>query len=204
MYDGNQLRCTDTGIAESWSILLDHLKQLWTIALNHSTQSVTYQLSGFVTLQTELSHQCVSSIDSLAEVHVVCVNHCTGGIGHGVGSMTFQSCGNSGYLVLFSQFRIIASPCFRCLIDDGNTGTDGTCHYGGLRGKHSHEVATQSHLRTQCVDNVSKLCELSTSAVEFPVNSPQLVLGVADAAFHDFELLVQLTAKLTCLLFLGQ
>ena len=146
MYDGNQLRCTDTGIVESWSILLDHLEQLRTIALNHSTQSVAYQLSGFVTLQTELSHQCVSSIDSLAEVHVVCVNHCTGGIGHGVGSRTFQSCGNSGYLVLFSQFRIIASPCFRCLIDDGNTGTDGTCHHGGLRGKHSHEVATQSNL----------------------------------------------------------
>ena len=71
--DGHQLRGTNTSIAESRCILLNHAEQLRPVALNHAAHTVLDQLRCLVTCLSELSHQRIGGIHGLAEIDLVCI-----------------------------------------------------------------------------------------------------------------------------------
>ena len=202
MNNGYQLTGTDTCVTECRSILLYHLQQLRTVALNHALHAVFDELNGLVAALTELRHQGIGCIDSIAEFHIVGIAQCPHGVCHAVGFITFQSCCDLSYLVLLCQFCVVASPRLRCLADNGDAGTYSCSQQCRLRGQQLRGIGGQSEFVSDSVEYSTYLSELAT-ACQFLVDIIKVFLGSIQTALQLVETLGEILAEHALLFFVG-
>ena len=124
MDDGNKLTCGDAGIDKSRGKLLEHVQHLLSVSRNHALHTVLQQLQCLCSCHSKLLNECVRSIDSLAEVHIVCPCQCPHTHSKVLSIATFQPRCHGSHIRLAVQLVVIICPHLRSSSHSRST----SCH----------------------------------------------------------------------------